>query len=75
MASNEWFEYRALRRVCRAHGSVRITDDWSGLVAARQRLIMTGYLTIVWSGAAYVCSTVKGRARYEELDRKFSEGR
>lgn len=74
MPSNEWFEYRALRFIYRAPGRAWLTDDWGGLVAARQRLIMTGFAEIRRERWLYVGLTGKGYRRYRELNERFTEG-
>ena len=74
VSSREWFEYRALRFIYRAPGQAWLTCDWTGLVAARQRLIMTGFAEVLWNRHGYVVLTPKGIARYYELNERFTEG-
>lgn len=67
MASSAWFEYRVLRWIYRTPGSQQGDIDWSGLMAARRRLMRADMVRRYPSSPPRYLLTDAGMARYEEL--------
>lgn len=67
MASKDRFDYRALRFVDRAIVGAYLSEDWTGLVAARQRMIKRGMLRVVEGSRGRIELTRQGVAYLEEL--------